>query len=235
MEEEFDETPTEAEEGIKGRTRHLKQYAKMTDEEFELAWDAKMAGTHPLKEFEDRINRKLAEFERDYDLSDMTSNDKLQLRGLAQAFINLDDMEIFIYRLKRDGITSGNIGLLKDCSEIINKIKVDISKTQDDLKITRKGRKDSRENSAIELVENLKKKAKEFYEAKMTYIFCPTCGELLGTFWILYKNEERNKITLYCNKKLDNGEKCNTKVEFRPKQLKGKSSNREELLADNIK
>jgi len=196
----------------KKRIRGLKQYKDLTDEEFDEVWERKVIGIELTKEFEDRIQKKINEFSDDYDLSDLKSNDKLTLRALAQATLQLEDLEIFSYNKRKEGIHEEDILLMEKINNIMSALRRDISKMNDDLKITRRIRKGDKEESLVNFIDDLKKKAKEFYENTMFYIFCPECNILLGTMWFQYPNENKNKIQLYCDRIKENGEKCNTKV-----------------------
>jgi len=196
----------------KARIRSLKQYRDLTDEEFDELWSRKVIGIELNKEFENRIQRKIDDFAKDYDLSDLKANDKLTLRALAQAHLQLEDLEIFSYNKRFEGIQESDILAMEKINNIMSNLRRDISKMQDDLKITRRIRKGDKEESLTNYLEDLKRKAKEFYENTMFYIWCPECNMLLGTVWFQYPDESKNKIQLYCDRIRENGEKCNTKV-----------------------
>lgn len=214
--------------------RNLVQYRNLTDEQFQDLMAREELDIAPVREFEKRIEAKLKEFDRDYDLSDMKINDMLLLRALAQAFITLEDYEILAFKLRSEGVSDTNINLINSIESQKSKIRTDISKFQDDLKIARKIRKGDRQESVLAYIDDLKDKAKKFYEAKMGYVFCPECNMLLGTIWTLYP-EADNKFVFKCQRKLHNGEKCNTKVVVTSKELLDKKgSNKPELLPESI-
>lgn len=196
----------------KSRIRGLKQYKDLSDEEFDKIWLDKTVGVELTKDFERRIQSKVDDFSVDYDLDDLKMNDKLTLRALAQAFIQLEDLERYSFNNRIEGIEESQILLMEKLSNIMSSLRKDISKMQDDLKITRKIRKGDREETVVNYLEDLKRKAKEFYRSRMNYIWCPNCKMLLGTVWFLYPEEKNNKIQLVCNRVLETGEKCNTKV-----------------------
>jgi RNase P subunit RPR2 len=83
---------------------------------------------------------------------------------------------------------------------------------QDDLKISRKTRRSEKEEDAITFLEELKTKAKKFYEQKMTYIFCPKCNTLLATMWFMYPDYKSNMIKLKCHRDLGDGLMCDGEV-----------------------
>jgi hypothetical protein len=210
----------------KAKMRNLRQYNGLSDEEFDELYAKKMVGITANKETEKLIQKKLDAFAVDYDLDDLNSNDKMALRALAQAFVSLEIYESESSLIRSAGIDVTNIELLEKINKMISNIRSDISRMSEDLSISRKVRKPTKETSAIDYIEGLKRKAKEFYESKMAYVYCPKCDMLLGTFWTLYPDDERNKITLVCNRIMESGEKCNNKVVISTKELlENKQSN----------
>jgi hypothetical protein len=220
----------------KTKMRNLTQFKNMTDEEYDLYWAQMAVGAVPVKEFETRVQVKLKELEEDYDFSDMKINDKLQLRAMCQAMIQYEDYEQIAYRLRVEGVDSSTIVILDKIGNLMNDLRNGISKSQDDLKITRKIRKGDKEASVISYLEELKEKARKFYEQKMFYIFCPKCNMLLGTLWTLYPDEDRNKLALVCHRKLENDQECGEKVIISTKEiLKLKGTNNPDILPDVLK
>lgn len=214
--------------------RNLAQYKDMSEDEFNEHFDKKELDLEPVRKFEERIQRKIRGFAEDYNLSDLKFNDHQMLRALAQALITLDDLETFSYKLREDGITDSNLNLMDKVSSQMSKIRTDISRMQDDLKISRKIRQSDKELTVIDELERLKIKAKKFYESKMSYIFCPTCKMLLMTCWALYPHA-KNKIALTCNRELENKEVCDTKVVVTTKELMAyKGSNKPEFLPESL-
>jgi hypothetical protein len=206
----------------KKRFRALKQYSPevMTDEEFEEFWAKKIAGMEASKDFESRIKSKIEEFSDDYDLDDLKANDKLVLRALAQAYITLEDYEIYSFNLRTEGgIGNINIVELEKTNNIMSSLRRDISNMQTDLKITRKIRKGEKEESVINTIEDLQQKAKEFYRNKMFYVWCDECQMLLFTGWFLYPETNKNKINLVCQRPLQDGGVCGNVVKVDSKFL----------------
>jgi hypothetical protein len=203
----------------KKKIRNLKQYKNMSEEEFEEIWEKKITNSVFPIEFEKRIDRKLKEFEDDYDLSDLKVNDKLVLRALIQSILTLEDLEKVVFEIRKEGFDDiDNVLKLEKISTVMNKLRNDISNMQTDLKITRKHRKGDKETSVINYLEDLKLKAKQFYESKMSYVFCPKCNMLLGTVWFLYPYG-KNKLIFNCDRILENGEKCDGVVNISSKEL----------------
>jgi hypothetical protein len=210
--------------------RNLWQYRNMTDEEFNEKFGQLTQGISSSAVWEDRIADKIEQFGVDYDLDELNSNDKMLLRSLAQSFISLEDFELMTYNLRQHDITIDDLPVLEKLSKIMTDLRSDISKLQDDLKITRKLRKSEKEQTVVSFIDNIQKKAQEFYEQKMSYIFCPKCNMLLGTIWTLYPDEERNKIKLVCNRKTEEGEICGTVVMVGTKELlENRSTNKKDI------
>jgi hypothetical protein len=216
MTEEFDEKDDVQKKRLsvpdRKKLRNLIQYRGLTDEEYNEKFDQKLLGIVPIKEFEERIQKKINEFGKDYDLTDLNSNDMLTLRTLAQAYVDLEDYTIMEYNLRRDGINDTSMPLLDKLSSIKEKLRNGISNTSNDLKITRKVRKADKEQSVMSYIEDLKKKAKEFYESKMQLIFCPKCNTWIASIWVLYPEDSHNKITVVCNREHEDGSKCGEKI-----------------------
>lgn len=214
--------------------RNLPQYKNLSDEEYDEIWEKRITGVETDSLFEQRIQRKIDEFGEDYDLDDLKANDKLTLRGLAQAYITLEDLENYTYKVRFGGIEDGDIVKLEKINAMMSALRRDISSMQNDLKITRRVRKGDKEESVINYIEDLKQKAKKFYKEKMSYILCPKCNLLLATVWTMYP-EGKNKITLTCNRKLQDGSRCgHTFTITTADLLEKKGANLPELLPETL-
>lgn len=217
----------------KNRFRNLKQYKDLTDDEFDERMAQKQLDAEPSKDFEDRIKKKLSTFEEDYDLSDLKINDREILRALIQALISLEDYEQVMYKLKKE-VTIENLMLIDKISKTMSDLRSDISKMQDDLKITRRTRKSDQEASVIAYIDSLKAKAKEFYESRQSYVFCPECKSLLATVWTLYP-EENNRMEFICHRELQDGSRCGTKVRVTSKELLAKrGTNNTQIMPESM-
>jgi len=196
----------------KNRIRNLKQYRNLSDEEFEKIYSEMVTGVSLTQEFEKRIQDKIDEFSRDYDLSDLKINDLLALRALAQAFISLEDFERYSYKLQEGegGFDEVDIVRLEKLNNIKSNLRNDINKLQDSLGITRRNRKASEQESVIDFVESLKQKAKRFYESKMKIILCPKCGTWIASVWMLYPESKKAKLRFHCKRKFPDGTYCDT-------------------------
>jgi len=183
----------------------------MTEDEFEEFWlerygDSSEDDQEILEELKGRIKDKLDELEKDYDFSDMKANDMMQLESLVLAMLQLDDLEKDVYK-KRNDLSDSNVLVLEKLNKILSQLRADISTISEDLQLSKKIRNKSKDVNVVQRWEELSKKASEFYKQKMLYIFCPDCRTLLCNVWLLYPDEKKNKVTLYC-------QKCNSKHEI---------------------
>lgn len=201
------------------KMRNLRQYKDLTDEEFEEVISKMEMDAAPSQALEKRIEKRLDDFGEDYDISDLKINDRLVLRALIQAILQLEDLEQAANRLREGGIEQSSIAMLRELNNMMSNLRKDISTMQEDLKITRRHRKGDKEASVISFLEDLKIKAKQFYESKMSFIFCTSCGELLATIWTQYPDKKGNTIKLVCRRDLGDGNVCNTEVAITTKEL----------------
>jgi hypothetical protein len=203
----------------KAQVKNLYQYRNLSEEEFDKMWEKKEYSDAHSVEFDGRIDKKIEEFSQDYDIDDLKINDRETLRAFVQAIIALEDYERIIFDIRsQEDINQANINIIDRLSRVASDLRKDISRFQEDLNITRKIRKSDKESSVVSYIANLKEQARQYYESKLSYIFCPECHLLLGNIWCLYP-EEDNKITLRCNRTLDDGSKCGTKVTVTTKEL----------------
>ena len=222
------------------RLRNLPQYKDMPEEELDILIENKVLNLTRHEDFERRIEEQIEEFGKDYDLSDLKINDMLTLRALAQAYITLQDLENYWYGLRTTKeLQLDNMLDMDKLNNMMSKLRSDISKMQDDLRMTRKARKGDTEETVLSELERLKQAASEFYEERMSYIFCPKCNMLLATIWTLYPNESQNKITLKCCRKIpindDEYELCGHKFTVTTKELLAKRGINSEKVPDYFK
>lgn len=182
----------------KKKIRNLVQYRDMTDDEFDKVWGEMILETSVSPEMlEARVKEKLDDLAIDYDMEDMKINDMEQLRSLALAQIQLDDLEQTAW-VVRQNTDSTSVQILEKINRILSGLRDDISKISSDLQLTRKIRKQSKESSVIDAINDLRGKARQFYRERMLYVFCPECKMLLATLWLNYSSEEYNKLQLKC-------------------------------------
>ncbi len=235
IEHEEEQTPKKK-SGKISRMRNLAQFKDLSNEEFDKAMEKKVMGAETSKVFEARIERKLKEFEQDYDLTDLKINDRDALRALIQAHITLEDYEQHLFKLRAEGISETQLFGIEKFQKAMSDLRSDISKIQQDLNITRKVRKSDKDASVMAYLDNLHEKAKKFYEAKMSYIFCEKCNMLLATIWSLYPDEERNKIALVCHRILDDGTQCGHKTIVDTKKLlENRGTNKIEITPESMR
>ena len=222
--------------GKQRRQRNLPQYKDLSDDEFQEVMSKKTMGVETSSAFEARISKKWAEFEQDYDLSDLKINDRDSLRALIQKQITLEDYEQHLFKMRSEGISESQLFSMEKFQRAMSDLTADISKLQNDLMITRKVRKSDQDVSVLAYLENLRKRAKEFAESKFQYIFCPKCNLLIGTIWTLFPHNDRNKIALICERDLGNGEKCGEKVIVSTVELiKNRGTNKPEITPESMR
>ena len=184
----------------KRKLRNLKQYKDLSDEEFDEIWEEKLEEIEVTPEMlEERISERLDELAEDYDMEDMKSNDRIQLRALVLAMIQLEDLEQTAWTI-RQKTGYQDVQILEKINKILGGLRDDISKISNDLQLTRKIRKQSRETTVLDWIADLRGKAHKFYKHRMLYIFCPECKMLLSTIWLNYNSEKKNSIKLKCRR-----------------------------------
>jgi hypothetical protein len=219
----------------KAQLRNMFQYRDLTDDEFDKMFEEKQHSSGLSQDFEERIQKKIQEFSQDYDIDDLKINDRETLRAFVQAIIALEDYERLVFDIRTDGdIGQSNINIVDRISNICSSLRKDISRFQEDLNITRRIRKSDKESSVVAYIDNLKEQARLYLESKMSYIFCDKCNLLLGNVWTLYP-EERNTITLKCNRTLDDGSKCGNIVTVTTKGLlDNRGTNKVEIIPESL-
>jgi hypothetical protein len=222
----------------KRKMRNLIQYRDMSDEDFDKVFARKVLNVTPSVEFEKRIEKKLVEFEKDYELNDLKINDMDTLRALVQAQIALEDYEQFLFKERANTVSLDNIVLIDKIQKVMSDLRSDISSFQNDLKITRKFRKSDQETSIISFIDSLKAKAKKFSESKMSYVYCDRCNMLVATIWTLYPTESKNKLRFVCNRPTENGETgeiCGQVMNVSTKELfENGGTNHPELMPEGM-
>ncbi len=183
----------------KAKIRNLKQYKDLTDDEFEEMWEERERALSISPEvLEKRVNEGQSDLADDYDMDDMKSNDMIQIRALVLAQIQLEDLEQTAFSL-RQNVDHQSVQILEKVNRILGGLRRDISEISNDLQLTRKIRKQSKEASVIDALNDLKSKAHKFYKQKMLYIFCQECKMLLATVWLAYPETE-NYLTVTCDR-----------------------------------
>lgn len=187
--------------------RNLPQYRDKTTEELEKIRDGIVLGR-----LEDRIAGVIKSFEKDYNLTDMAANDMLYLEELAKVFLLLNDLEGSLRtELEKENTDWLNFEKINRATETL---RVSASRIQRDLNITRKARQDTKGQSVVDFIEDLKTRAKHFLEDRLLEVYCPKCKMLLCKVWYLYPLED-NVLNFVCGRK-----KCGFTFEVTSKYLK---------------
>ena len=189
---------------------NLIQYQNMSDEELaevieslEADWYEELV-SEQLETFNERVEKTMHEFEKDYDLSDMKFNDRTTLEALSRAYVTLEDYDELLKHLRGQDLRKHSYLLtaIDKLSKIASDYRRDISKMEDDLKISRKIRKSTGEESARAELTRLRELSADFYKKVMSYVYCPKCTMLLATIWTLYPDED-NTFHFKCHRPLD--------------------------------
>jgi len=183
--------------------RNLPQYKGMDDEELERIRSRILLGG-----FDDQIEDHIKSFQRDYDLTDMSANDKLSLLELARVFVLLEELD---KRLNSElNSKHPDWVAVEKINRVIAQLRSDASTLQKDLNITRRARQDSKGQSVVDFIEDLKKRGKLFLKDRLAEIYCPKCKMLLCKVWFLYPDDDQ-KITLVCKR-----DSCGYKFTVKP-------------------
>jgi len=219
----------------RNQLRNMKQYRDLTEEEFDEMFSERVLSSGLSEDFEERIAKKIAEFSQDYDIDDLKINDRETLRAFVQTIIALEDYEQMVFSIRNeDNISQVNINVVDRVSKIMSDLRKDISRFQEDLNITRKIRKSDKESSVVSYIANLKEQARQYYESKMSYVFCEECNMLLSTVWCLYP-ESNNKVILKCNRTLDDGSSCGHVTTVTTKELmERRGTNKPEVIPEAL-
>lgn len=201
------------------KLRNLTQYKGMSDEEFQKQFEI-LSTPSNYEDFQVRVREKYSELEKDYDLSDMKFNDTETLMDMCSAMVTVDENKRLLVDVRAEGMTGYNLTIIKEVESQQSTLRKDISKMQDDLKITRKIRKATKEESAKSELKRLKTLAMEFYKQKMFYVYCEKCHQLLSTTWFLFP-DSINTLSLKCLRPLDEKSKniCGHITKIKSKKL----------------
>jgi len=212
----------------KGSLRNLAQYKNLSDAEFDIVWEERQAKAlttfKPKQELEDRILDMMELFREDYALDDLKFNDTQVLRALIRALLTLSDYEDTLYDEQQEGVGADNLRVVGELNKFISALRKDISDMQRDLNITRKTRKEEKEDSIEAYIKNIQEKADRFYKNKVYRAICPECGMMLFDGWFLYPDED-NKLIVECGRMVERKEedeavKCTGRLELTSSELR---------------
>jgi hypothetical protein len=221
-------------ESLKGLTG----WKDKSDEDFEESYQLAMFGALKDQLVEEKINRLRLQYEEEYDLSELLPNDRAVLATLIQSTVLLDLYQNTLFSILKnpDATSDVNITKAKSLGDVCNKLTNDISKMQSDLAITKKDRKNSKEASVINFIEDLKVKAKKAYLQRMCIIICPNCNTVLASVWTLYSENRAAKIHVHCSRKLEENKVCGFDGDFTISDLYANGgSNRVDLLPESLR
>jgi hypothetical protein len=221
-------------ESLKGLTG----WKDKSEEDFEESYQLAMFGALKDQLVEEKINRLRKQYEEEYDLEELLPNDRAVLATLIQSTVLLDLYQNTLFSILKnpDATSDVNITKAKSLGDVCNKLTSDISKMQGDLAITKKDRKNSKEASVINFIEDLKVKAKRFYMSKMVTIICPNCSTVLATCWTLYSEHRSTKLHVKCHRKLEENKVCGYEGDFTISDLYANGgSNRVDLLPESLR
>lgn len=217
------------------RFKGLQQNQKLTEEELEESYANYIIGFFRDAAWETKIDLKMKSYEESYDLDSLMPNDLAALKSLIQAEIRLDHYENLINKMTSDGVNAENIYVIDKLGKLCEGLRKGISDLQDVLKISRKVRKTEKEESVSTFLQDLKTKAKMFWEAKSLYIICPKCNNVLANVWLKNWESRTNKIILRCDNKTGDSI-CGNIVEISLKTLwdRKASSNLDGILPEGM-
>lgn len=131
---------------------------------------------------EEKTNEYLEILTQDYDIEDLTGNDSANLEALAVAKAQLDRYnDVWEEYMNSEKIPLSDINTLRN---IISSTRQDIIRIEDSLGIQRKNRK-KEEESLVEYLKSVKKRARSFLEERLSQIYCPECSTLVASMWLL--------------------------------------------------
>lgn len=165
-----------------------------------------------------------ADFEKEYDTEDLAVNDRIMLDELSTAMAQLELLNMELNTLLQESPIDTR--RVTEVNKAISVIRTDISKIQDDLRITRKTRKEKTE-SIPEFIHDLKTRAAKFLSERLSYIYCPSCNTLVATIWLLDYNSS-SKFLLVCPT-------CNNDFIINASQLDQRTNNRERVVPYSVR
>lgn len=133
-------------------------------------------------DFEARYNERLAEYHKVFDLEDINdANDRTLLRIMIRTELMIDDLQSQIEQLFKTDLIE-NASDIKKIADLLKDATNNISGLQKTLGIDRKTRRGEESSSVAEYIRSLKSAAGEFYEGRITRVYCPSCKVAVGRF-----------------------------------------------------
>lgn len=194
--------------------KNLPQYRDLTDEEF----DEKVKELLQ-EEAETLAQEYFDKFQEDYVLDDLKANDRIAVEILcylyAQVRYNQDKIHTLQQESEYKDTRRGLSTLVSDNEKLIKSI----TTLENQLSISRTARMKEEGTDLVDLVTNVREKAKDYLEKKLHYIYCPKCDMLLGNVWALYRDiDDAFEFRFICKREMQQ-KVCNTEVIIRPGDL----------------
>lgn len=161
----------------KNRLRNLTQYKNLTDEEFDNVWADYQ--DQPDIDSDYKVEKIMEDLARNYDIRDQYANDTLSLRELANLYVSLEALN----HVEKQMMSDGNYSQVNNIARIRNDYIKNASQLQNDLNITRKARQSDDGETLDTYLPSILKKARNFLDQKLAYIYCPECKMLCGNCW----------------------------------------------------
>lgn len=180
------------------RLRNLKMFKDKTDEEiYEFYRNREPKATPPEvplevelsistdEEYEKRYRNKLRTLQSEY--GDMNESDKELLRTLARLAVQLEISNKQIIRMQQDDdIDTRN---LKNLGDYQRQLVQSLNDLQDKLGIARKQRKETKVDDVAIFMQDLKVRAKTFFDKKTIQIRCEKDGIELMRYWLNFPDQ----------------------------------------------
>jgi len=174
------------------KLRNLKLYANSTDEEiYEAILRRERAtelGIIPVKNEpsnDAKFKELFKKLQADYGVDMNDSNDVEALKMLAKHIVQRDSIDSHMARIQdQEAMSNEDTRTLKNLGDVQRGIVTSITELQDRLGINRKARKEKQIDDVPQFLDNLKKKAADFWERSTTPITCDNCHIELARLWL---------------------------------------------------
>jgi hypothetical protein len=162
---------------------------------------------------------------KDYDLTDLNENDRVSVMDWCTIMVRIEDLEREVSNVMTNDTSNDKWNTIEKINRILTTLRSSASTYQSDLSITRKARKGDNDTSVVAFIDNIKQRARQMLDERLSYIYCPKCRELLATTWFLFPDVNGgNSITLTCGRTLDNGKICGHRFTVTSKELSEKGN-----------
>lgn len=180
------------------RLRNLKMFKGKTDEEiYEFYRNREPKATPPDiplevelpvaldADYDKRYRNKLKSLQGEY--GDMNESDKELLRTLARLAVQLEVSDKQIIRMQQDDEVDTRS--LKNLGDYQRQLVQSMNDLQDKLGIARKQRKETKVDDVAIFMQDLKSRAKTFFDKKTIQIRCEKDGIELARYWLNFPDQ----------------------------------------------